>query len=243
MSLERPMPPTDPIRIPPWPALGSYPTPIDSAQLRRLPLPYPPPSRVPSSRVTALLDSRATRLFLDLEFVKCHGLTTQLLPKPIPVYNINGMPNEAGTINSMVDLVLYYQNHMEHAMFAITSLGRQDMILGFTWLHKHNPKVDWTKVEVTMSRCSWKCSACAIEDRAKHQAQVQEHTAIHACHASPLLSTDLDLLYPPPLVFPCRETLYKDDWSNSRAPEEECRGEFGGVGELEFLDEAVKVRD
>ncbi|KNZ75552.1 hypothetical protein J132_02492 [Termitomyces sp. J132] len=85
-------------------------------------------------RVTALLDNRVMGLFLDLEFVKCHGLTMQPLPKPIPVYNINRTPNEAGTINSVVDLVLHYQNHMEHAVFAITSLGRQNMILGFMWL-------------------------------------------------------------------------------------------------------------
>ncbi|KAG5727735.1 hypothetical protein E4T56_gene20751 [Termitomyces sp. T112] len=44
-------------------------------------------------RVAALLDSRATGLFLDSEFIKCHGLTMQPLPKLIPVYNINRMPN------------------------------------------------------------------------------------------------------------------------------------------------------
>ncbi|KNZ72328.1 hypothetical protein J132_04018 [Termitomyces sp. J132] len=79
-------------------------------------------------RVMALLDSRATELFLDLEFVKCHGLTTQPLSKSIPVYNIDRMPNKAGTINSVVDLVLCYWNHVEHAIFTVTSLGRQDMI-------------------------------------------------------------------------------------------------------------------
>ncbi|KAG5726352.1 hypothetical protein E4T56_gene18915 [Termitomyces sp. T112] len=42
-------PPTDPIRIPPRPDLGLYPTPVDSTQLRRPPPPYPPPSEVPSS--------------------------------------------------------------------------------------------------------------------------------------------------------------------------------------------------
>ncbi|KAG5729073.1 hypothetical protein E4T56_gene3112 [Termitomyces sp. T112] len=98
-------------------------------------------------RVMALLDSRAMGLFLDSEFVKHHGLTMQPLPKPIPIYNINRTPNKAGTINSVVDLVLCYQNHVEHAVFAITSLGRQDMILGFTWLHEHNSKVNWTKGE------------------------------------------------------------------------------------------------
>ncbi|KAG5335201.1 hypothetical protein C0989_001873 [Termitomyces sp. Mn162] len=46
----------------------------------------------------------------------------QPLPKPILVYNINRTPNEAGAISSMVDLVLCYWNHMEHTIFAITSL-------------------------------------------------------------------------------------------------------------------------
>ncbi|KAG5723643.1 hypothetical protein E4T56_gene18218 [Termitomyces sp. T112] len=72
--------------------------------------------------VIALLDSRATGLFLDSEFVKCHSLTTQPLSKPIPVYNIDGTPNKAGIINSVVNLVLCYQNYAECAMFAITSL-------------------------------------------------------------------------------------------------------------------------
>ncbi|KNZ76291.1 hypothetical protein J132_10750, partial [Termitomyces sp. J132] len=69
--------------------------------------------------VMALLDSGAMGLFLDLEFIKHHGLTTQPLPKPIPVYNIDGMPNKAGAISSMVDLVLHYWNHAECAVFAI----------------------------------------------------------------------------------------------------------------------------
>ncbi|KNZ78389.1 hypothetical protein J132_01043 [Termitomyces sp. J132] len=93
-------------------------------------------------RVTTLLDSRATGLFLDLEFIKHHSLTMQPLPKPIPVFNINGMPNEAGAISSIVNLVLYYQNHIEHAIFTITSLGRQDMILGLHGSASTTP--DWT---------------------------------------------------------------------------------------------------
>ncbi|KNZ74668.1 hypothetical protein J132_06423 [Termitomyces sp. J132] len=94
----------------------------------------------------------------------------QPLPRPILVYNIDRMPNKAGTISSMVDLVLHYWNHMEHAVFAVTSLGRQDMILGFTWLWEHNSEVEWTKKEVTMNRYSWKCSACTAEDRKEHRA-------------------------------------------------------------------------
>ncbi|KAG5732414.1 hypothetical protein E4T56_gene11314 [Termitomyces sp. T112] len=84
------------------------------------------------------------------------------------------MPNKAGAINSMVDLVLHYQNHVECAVFAVTSL---------------------------------------------------------------------DLLDSPPLAFPHREALYKDNQSSGRALEEEHRGEFGGVHKLELPDKAVQVGD
>ncbi|KAG5729071.1 hypothetical protein E4T56_gene3114 [Termitomyces sp. T112] len=49
--------------------------------------------------------------------------------------------------------------------------------------------------------------------------------------------------YPPPLVFPCREALYKDEWSNGRALEEERGGEFGGIYELELRDEVIEAGD
>ncbi|KNZ82275.1 hypothetical protein J132_03791 [Termitomyces sp. J132] len=71
-----------------------------------------------------------------------HCLTTHPLSCPILIYNIDGMLNEAGSICSMVDLVLHYQDHSERAAFAVTSLGKQDMILEFTWLHEHNPEID-----------------------------------------------------------------------------------------------------
>ncbi|KNZ73235.1 hypothetical protein J132_00422, partial [Termitomyces sp. J132] len=72
-------------------------------------------------------------------------LTTYPLSHPIPVYNVDGMLNKAGSIRSVVDLVLHYQDHSEQAAFAITSLGKQDMILEFTWLCEHNLEIDWTK--------------------------------------------------------------------------------------------------
>ncbi|KNZ76172.1 hypothetical protein J132_11291 [Termitomyces sp. J132] len=73
------------------------------------------------------------------------------------------MLNESGSICSVVDLVLCYQDHSERAAFAVTSLGKQDMILGFTWLHEHNPEIDWTKGEVKMSHCPCRCIICAEE--------------------------------------------------------------------------------
>ncbi|KAG5716918.1 hypothetical protein E4T56_gene8518 [Termitomyces sp. T112] len=179
--------------------------------------------------VVALLDSGATGLFLDTDYVQQHRLTTCPLSCPIPVYNVDGMLNEAGSIHSVVDLVLHYQDHSERAAFAVTSLGKQDMILGFTWLHEHNPEIDWTKEEAH------------IEWRAK----VHECAAIHACCAGHLPYADLDLLSPPPLAFPYREALYEDvQGVGCESPEEEeGGGEWTHTPDAESPDENIEVGD
>ncbi|KAG5718649.1 hypothetical protein E4T56_gene16663 [Termitomyces sp. T112] len=97
--------------------------------------------------VVALLDSGATGLFLDTDYVQQNCFTTHPLSHPIPVYNVDATLNEAGSICFMVDLVLHYQDHSEQATSAVMSLGKQDMILEFTWLCEHNPEINWTKKE------------------------------------------------------------------------------------------------
>ncbi|KAH0590961.1 hypothetical protein H2248_001074 [Termitomyces sp. 'cryptogamus'] len=46
------------------------------------------------------------------------------------------------------------------------------MILGFTWLHEHNPKIDWIRDEVKMSHCPHCCTTCAEEAHKEHRAGV-----------------------------------------------------------------------
>ncbi|KNZ77323.1 hypothetical protein J132_05751 [Termitomyces sp. J132] len=74
--------------------------------------------------VVALLDSGVTGLFLDTSYVQQHCLTTCPLSGLIPMYNVDGTLNEAGSICSMADLVLCYQDHSEQATFAVTTLGK-----------------------------------------------------------------------------------------------------------------------
>ena len=116
--------------------------------------------------VKALLDSGATGMFIDQGYVKTHKLSTIPLSKPILVRNVDGTPNEGGSIKEVVELVLRYKNHSEKAFFAVSTLGAQDVILGHTWLHKHNPDINWATGEVKMSRCSGPCcSGCKEEIR------------------------------------------------------------------------------
>jgi hypothetical protein len=117
----------------------------------------------------ALLDCRATSLFINTEYVKQKRLTVQNLARPIPVYNVNGTLNEAGEISGIVDVVLWYKGHTERAQFVVTGLGKQDLILGYTWLCEHNPEVDWQTNTVKISCCPAKCHTCTKEVRQKSE--------------------------------------------------------------------------
>jgi hypothetical protein len=61
----------------------------------------------------ALLDSGATACFIDLGFVNSRALQTRPLPRAIPVYNIDGTLNEAGSITQVIDLVCRFQDHSD----------------------------------------------------------------------------------------------------------------------------------
>jgi hypothetical protein len=140
-----------------------------------------------------LLDSGATGLFMNSEFVKQKRLTTKPLSRPILVYNVDGSLNEAGSISEVVEVVLQYRDHSECATFAVTSLGKQDVILGLTWLHEHNPEINWETAEVKMSRCPNHCRTCQHEVNEERKVQLAEGKSIRACHAGPTPSPDIEM--------------------------------------------------
>src|SRR5271156_1087130 len=109
--------------------------------------------------VNVLVDCGATGEFIDRHYAKSCGFHLLKLSKPIPVYNVDGTPNEAGFVTEVVDLILRYKNHSERTLFAVSSLGKQKLILGHSWLRKHNPEINWTTGEVKMSRCPPQCCA------------------------------------------------------------------------------------
>ena len=114
--------------------------------------------------VFSLVDSSATSEFIDRDYAKSCWFNLVKLTQPIPVYNIDGTPNEASSITEVVNLLLCYKNQSERTTFVVTSLGKQKLLLGHSWLCKHNPEIDWVKGEVKMSRCPpYCCSMCRDE--------------------------------------------------------------------------------
>jgi hypothetical protein len=91
------------------------------------------------------LDCGATGKFIDQNYARSKGLNLEDLETPIKVYNVDGTPNKRGTIRRFVDLVIEIHKKTRKERFLVTGLGRQKIILGFPWLTKMNPIIDWKK--------------------------------------------------------------------------------------------------
>jgi hypothetical protein len=133
----------------------------------------------------ALIDCGATGQFMDRAYVERNRLTTRKLLRPIPVYNVDGTLNEAGSITEIVDVILRFNDHSERTSFAVTNLGKQDVILGFTWLKEHNPEINWNTGEVLMSRCPDKCHTCRTQVQEERKALRKTTQYIRACRSGP----------------------------------------------------------
>ncbi len=91
----------------------------------------------------ALIDSGVTGLFIESDFLCRNRIATQKLLRPLPVLNVDRTPNEGGQIMEVVSLILWYKQHGEWILLAVTNLRKKNLILGYTWLCKHNPEIDW----------------------------------------------------------------------------------------------------
>ena len=95
-----------------------------------------------ASSVHALLDSGAQGKFINRSLVRRLGLTEQPLEQAIPVYNVDGTPNQLGFIRNAVVADVQIGTKTTKEKLLVTHLGKQDVILGIDWLQQHNPSID-----------------------------------------------------------------------------------------------------
>src|ERR1700677_4801347 len=118
-----------------------------------------------SINIDSFLDCGASGLFIDKQFVELNDITTRKLPRPIPIYNVDGTLNEGGTIKEAVDLIVSHGNHKERATFWVCSLGADRVILGLPWLRLHNPVINWSTGEIELSCCLRSCGYVYTKDK------------------------------------------------------------------------------
>jgi hypothetical protein len=51
-----------------------------------------------------------------------------------------------------------YQGHQERAVFEVCNLGKASLIIGYMWLCKHNPDINWETGKVQITHCPKECN-------------------------------------------------------------------------------------
>src|SRR5215472_15326827 len=100
-----------------------------------------------------LIDSGASGTFISQFFVDEHSLTTYRLQESITIQNADGSLSQGGSIEFYCEVTLSAPpSFRERLILEVTSLGQYDIILGFLWLQRHNPLVDWKAGTMVLNR-------------------------------------------------------------------------------------------
>jgi len=100
-------------------------------------------SEISKVETNALIDSGAEGEFIDQNYAWKLGIKQTALEELIKVLNVDGTWNKRGTITHYTELDLQIGERIERQQLYITGLGKQKIILGFTWLHQTNPDINW----------------------------------------------------------------------------------------------------
>jgi len=79
--------------------------------------------------VKALLDSRATGLFMDTTFAKRKEFKIKKLKNRLLVRNVDKTKNMGGAIMHQVECNMFFKGHVERVRMDICNLGKMEVIL------------------------------------------------------------------------------------------------------------------
>jgi len=124
--------------------------------------------------VKALLDSRATGLFMDMTFAREKGFRMEQMKNPLLVKNVDGTVNVGGAITHQVKCNMFFKGHVERVRMDICNLEKTEVILEMPWLAAHNPEIDWEKGEVKMTKCPPICGKRKQEEKKKEVKKIEK---------------------------------------------------------------------
>jgi len=175
-----------------------------------------------SCPVSLFIDSGADNCFIDFEFATNLGLSLVPLDSPIRLCLADGLSSTLVKYK-VEDAHLKIGNHSEKLCFFVINLPSQ-IILGFPWLQKHNPLIDWRSDSLTFTSeyCQKSCSEIISLSNAALSSPVlcpvPEFNSV-SCSASVEKSLLFPLLVPDAISSQSR--LVPDEESLScRVPEE-----------------------
>jgi len=103
--------------------------------------------------VKALLDSKATEMFMSKELAQKEEYKLIKLDQLLLVKNVDGTGNSRGAITHKVKVNMFFKGHMEKVRIDVWKLEKTKVILGMPWLAVHNLEIYWEKGKIKMMRC------------------------------------------------------------------------------------------
>ena len=104
--------------------------------------------------ILALINSGAMGTYIHpREMIWLH-LIPKKLAQPIPVFNVDDTPNKKGSTWCTVKIPYSFGGEEHEVTAYAANIGSQDIILGYQWLNKLNPEIDWDTGAINLRRTS-----------------------------------------------------------------------------------------
>jgi len=108
-----------------------------------------------------LVDSGATMNFVNRVVMENNNLVTYKLANSYYVINVDGTSNRVGYITEYVWAYVEIRLYRTTQYLFVTNLGNKEIIIGYSYLYKHNPNIDWQKDQWELTRCPDICASKA----------------------------------------------------------------------------------
>jgi len=103
--------------------------------------------------------------FVDRVVVENNNLVIYKLANLYRVINVDGTPNKTGQITEYIRAYVEIGSHKTTQHLFVTNLGNKEMIIGYSYLYKHNPNIDWQKGQWEFTRCPDTCASKVYKTR------------------------------------------------------------------------------
>ena len=115
---------------------------------------------------STLIDSGATRSFVDRTIAEKFPQNVTELEHPIPLELFDGQPTSAGEITKTYkDTISFIDGTIQTVKFLVTRLHpTAPVVLGLPWLKQFNPDINWSDLSLAFREGNARISAALAEN-------------------------------------------------------------------------------
>lgn len=137
------------------------------------------------NRAIALLDSGATGNFIDTKYLRDTKIHCVKKPRSYKLESLGDKPIISQVRYGTEPTKMQIGEHTEYVSFDVTNLGKYDLVLGYPWLKRHNPGINWVGGKITQWNCDCPlrpeaqelCESHRMRERARGLATIMTNRA------------------------------------------------------------------